>query len=222
MTYGDIRDTLVALPHHPWPDHANGAHYVTSDIFPVKHELLVAFADSLEDWEKPSSIFEIGALCGYFLVTALDALTKAGCHVGHIGWIDPETALPGSNVMVVENLAAATETRIANLSSSHADLSRPGGGWTDLSWKASVADVLEVVQVWDDVHADVVHVDGDHSYAACLVDLGVAIALEPKIILVDDYQALGEVRSATDDFARQMGLTVEEVTTVNGLAVIQP
>lgn len=187
--HGDIRDVLLGLPHHPWADHANGDHYVSSDIFPTKHALL--FAENAR--EPIRSVFEFGALVGYFLVTAADACPN----LRSFRWIDPEIALPGSNELCLANLKSVLGTA--------------GFGW----WPAYNFDhALR--------DADVVHVDGDHSYSATLIDLTLGLAMRPRLLLVDDYQAIGEVRAATDDFARYMGLDVEEITTANGLAVIRP
>jgi hypothetical protein len=46
---------------------------------------------------------------------------------------------------------------------------------------------------------DLVHVDGDHSYAGCLHDLGLA-ARAANHVLVDDYDSLAEVRQACRTF----------------------
>jgi predicted O-methyltransferase YrrM len=46
---------------------------------------------------------------------------------------------------------------------------------------------------------DSVHVDGDHSYAGCLHDLGLAARAAPHI-LVDDYDSHPEVRQACHTF----------------------
>lgn len=183
--FGDVRDRLIALPHHPWPDPATGGHYVTSDIFPTKHRVLQQLAP------KAVSVFEIGALVGYFLVTACDAL--AG--VERVGWIDNETYLPGSNRMCGENLEAAFPYV--------AQLSPPAliDGWPP-SW-------------------DVVHVDGDHSYDWCLHDLRGALGHDPMLIVVDDTDSHpNTVRPAVLDFCAEISRTPRFYTTANGFAAI--
>lgn len=200
--HGDIRDVLEALPHHPWADHANGDHYVSSDIFPTKWEVL------RREVPDARSVFEFGALVGYFLVTALDACPK----IERVAWVDVEIAHPDSNDLCAANVVAASKGRKPF----------PRSRWFDKTHPHVLAHLLYTDGEARPAQYDVVHVDGDHSYKGCLIDLTLGLAMNPQLLLVDDYQAIGEVRAATDDFAQHMGLTVEAFETVNGLAVIRP
>lgn len=47
---------------------------------------------------------------------------------------------------------------------------------------------------------EVVHVDGDHSFAGCYGDLELARRCRPRAIIVDDYLALPDVQRACDEF----------------------
>lgn len=91
--YGDIRDLLVSLPHGS-PNAAT--RYVRLDLFTVRHELIRRLVPA------PRSVFEFGALYGYFLVTALDAAPS----IRRVGWVDDESHTPGSNAMALCNVVA--------------------------------------------------------------------------------------------------------------------
>lgn len=187
--FGDIRDLIEALP-----EHAGGTGYRTSDIFTEKHRWL------RENVPDARSVFEFGALCGYFLVTACDACPD----IRTVGWCDSELHTPGSNEMVVKNLRwqwamTPVEHRVR-----------------DLPHMAYSNRVLE-----DGIY-DVVHVDGEHTYRGCLIDLALALAMQPKAILVDDSHAIAEVKAAIEDFCGYLGLEPEWFETVNGFAVIRP
>ncbi len=142
-------------------------------------------------------VFEFGALYGYFLVTA------AACcpDVTWVGWVDPEQR-PGSNAQCVENLAEFR--RLTGRQFRHWYVTRT----LDVSRRL--------------LSADIVHVDGNHGYDACTIDLTLSLALKPRLILVDDYTAIQTVTDATNDFANYLGLEVECFETVNGFAALRP
>lgn len=181
--YGDVRDVLAGLPHH------QGGAYWQTDIFPRKHAYLREHAP------QARSVFEFGALVGYFLVTALDACPG----IARVSWLDNELHTPESNRMTRENLDAV-------------------GRVGEHLWTDTVRDVVS-----DDCEQyDIVHVDGEHTLHACLVDLGLALAMRPKLILVDDTDAISEVREAVELFSGYVGLESEYHDTVNGFAVLRP
>lgn len=182
--FDDVRDVIVSAPHWYGPGHG----YATSDIFTVRHPLIRDLA--------PRSVFEFGALLGYFLLTAVDAAPS----INRVGWIDTEGDMPNSNTLCAENLAdyAARHNR-------------------DLT----VFYETQTRQCLTFDHADLVQVDGAHSYPDCLTDLIWAMELTPKAIFVDDYDAIEGVARATDEFAAWQGVQVEHHVTVNGLAVLR-
>jgi hypothetical protein len=144
----------------------------------------------------PRSVFEFGSLLGYFLLTAIAAAPS----IERIGWIDTETDIAGSNQLCAENLA---------------DYTNKTGHALNVFYETRTRQCAEFGT------ADLVQVDGAHSYADCLTDLVWAMELEPKTIFVDDYAAIHDVRRATDEFARWQMLEVEYHETVNGLAVLR-
>lgn len=182
--FGDVRDRLSLLPVH-------GGGYWSTDLFTVKHELLAA------EYADARSIFEIGALVGEFLVTALDACPDAD----RVGWVDSEVHTPGSNVLCGENIRAAF----------------PGEDHARRHWTH-----VRELPYGRLPQYDVVQVDGEHSMHACIADLTVAYGLRPSVILVDDYGVIAAVREAVDLWAGYMGFDVQELVSINGTAVIRP
>jgi hypothetical protein len=164
--YGDIRDILFALPHH---DPHGGTSYYKSDLFTVRHEIIRGLDP------QPTSVFEFGALYGYFLVTALDALHANDPDSGFqlVAWCDNETHTPGSNIMCEMNLRHAFPF-----------LETAERGYF-------LAPLYKYVTSREQIPAgvtfDLVQVDSDHSYEGCLADLRAAEKLNPRWIMIDDW-----------------------------------
>lgn len=184
--FGDVRDVITTAPN--W--YGKGHGYATSDIFTVRHKLI------RELDPQPESVFEFGALLGYFLLTAVDG----GSSINRVGWIDTEGDMPDSNKLCAENLADYCEKHDRDLSVYYETQTRLCMGFG---------------------FADLVSVDGAHSYGDCLTDLVWAMELRPKTIFADDYKAIPAVKDAVDEFAAWQGVEVEYHETVNGLAVLR-
>jgi hypothetical protein len=187
VTFRDIRDRLVDLPFHH-----GGNGYMTRDLFTVRHEII----ETLEP--KPASVFEFGALTGYFLVTAVLAAPS----IERVAWVDAELHTPGSNAMTWANLRAASFDGQLDF-------------WTDRT------------QVPADLRFDLVQVDSDHSYDGCLADLRAAMLLEPSWLMVDDWTNEShqvEIKQACKDWLAEQeaaGVMWEgsQYETQNGLAM---
>lgn len=149
---------------------------------------------------KPHSILEIGTFEGYGLI---GFWMGAGPDVERIEWVDTERDLSGSNAHCIQNLKAA------------ADLI----GWhlPDMAY-AERAETLP----YSGPH-DLIHVDGNHSFLACLTDMVMAWHRKPKVMLVDDYDYAPEpgVRKAVDLFSDLYGLKFEHVSSLRGWALFQ-
>ena len=193
--FGDVRDVLVRLPREPWGSYQGS--YVVSDLFPAKHRVLRELVPDAR------SVFEIGALMGHFLVTALDALPDADT----VGWVDPEQHTPGSNAAVHANLDAWQSTSGRRVRREW---------WPKIVDRTTRPSTSAPRALWD-----VVHIDGAHSLEACATDLGYALGLHPRLILVDDTIAIREVRTAVEGFVTYTGLDVVWHGTVNGFASIE-
>lgn len=144
------------------------------------------------------SAFEFGGHFGHGLVTWLVTFRST---ITKVGWSDNEGAFEGSNAACEENLRAYAKEWLQPIAEM----------WhTEFPWKTGGR------------HYDLVMVDGDHAQQATLVDLSLAIAMRPKVLLVDDLQ-LGPVRAAVDDFAHYTGLRYEEAMNVAaGTAIFYP
>jgi hypothetical protein len=67
--------------------------------------------------------------------------------------------------------------------------------------------------------SDLIHVDADHSKEGALLDMAHCWALRPRVMLVDDYLFLGDVREAVHTFARRLGLPFKVWRSYRGWAV---
>jgi hypothetical protein len=201
--YGDIRDTLVRLPHG---DPYGGMSYVRDDLFTVRHKLI------LELDPPPTSVFEFGALVGYFLVTALDAAPS----IERVGWVDNESHSPGSNAMCEANVMATMGFSFNT---------------SEVWWGTDRDDVHEMYagDTFPQVpQYDLIAVDSDHSYDGELADLRAAHKLNPRWIFIDDWTAGShgdDIQAATTTFLRETAdhdsiYDLAEYVTVNGLAVL--
>lgn len=200
MSHGDIRDLLEALPHHP-----DGGHgYKTlPKLFPVRHRLIREFDPS------PRSVFEFGALVGYFLVTALDAAPS----IERVGWVDNEHHTPGSNLFCEVNVCARGYDGQVWYGFNRADV------FTD----PTLARERETFGL----RYDLVQVDATHTYGECYADLCAAAALQPRWIFVDDWDAHAKgVQPAVAEFLEHARVfydaefELETHETENGLAVL--
>jgi hypothetical protein len=195
-----VGDHLPPMPQQPYGDIRDvivaapnwGGHgYALMDLFTVRWEIIRALDP------QPASVFEFGTLLGYFLLTAIDASPT----IRKVGWIDTELDFPGSNELADENVRDLFE--------------KQGRPYDPLFWDETTRNCRTFS------HADLVQVDGAHTYADCITDLFWARELTPRTIFVDDYLALDEVKLATNDFAQFFELPVEVYETVNGLAVLR-
>lgn len=143
---------------------------------------------------QPRRVFEFGGHFGFGLITLLDACPE----VEWAGWTDNESAIAGSNEACAQNLAAYLDRRPTPCKLWHS---------------TTVADAAGL-------RAQLVVVDGDHSYHGCLVDLALAHAMRPNTIVVDDYLNIGGVAQAVHDFAAYAGYEIGVVHAGTGLAVL--
>lgn len=196
--FGDIRDLLKDLPAQPYDASTYAASYVLkSDIFPVKHRLL----RELDEKATVRKVVEFGPYFGAFCITALAACPN-------LRWlytVDNETYTEGSNAMLRQNLQWYEQQQYH-------------GTWINWVIGDKHSDKLGLL----DVGPDLVHVDGDHSFGGCFLDLVLAWAMQPREIWVDDFRAIEDVNRATTEFAAHLQLQIEFHNTTNGLAVIRP
>jgi len=184
--YGDVRDLLQHLPHR-----FDGDSYMVSDIFTSRFEIL----RSLDP--QPRSVYEFGALFGYFLVTAVAACPS----IKRVGWCDNEVDIPRSNYYCDENVFSVRPEVKRQCCFRREDA--PTG------------------ETWD-----VVSVDSGHSFECCLADLEAAEKMRPRLIFVDDYTADGHAENIGPAVARYLEESafpweLELLETVNGLAVLR-
>jgi hypothetical protein len=192
--FGDIRDRLTELPYPP----NDGTAYALTDLFTVRHEIIRGLTPA------PRSVFEFGALLGFFLVTALDAAPT----IRRAGWVDDESHTPGSNDLCRANIR-------------HSRRSTPMGSYWGHEWRTNRGDLASLEhQQWD-----LVQVDSDHSFEGCLLDLEIASAMNPRWIMVDDWTAITHrqpIRAAVRTWLEEThgDWELSEHHTQNGLALL--
>ena len=143
----------------------------------------------VKDIKGIRSCFEFGGHFGWGLATWCYTFPI----VKRVGWCDNEGAFVGSNQACYENLLTF-------------------GRVTDIEWFTNARQCVGL-------QYDLVMVDGDHGYGATLVDLGLALAMRPKVILADDMQ-LGGPNQAVHDFCAYTGLQFDLFPVAAGTARI--
>lgn len=134
-------------------------------------------------------VFEFGALLGYGLCALVGRRPPGSV----VGWVDNESHTPGSNATCEENVRSL--------------------GVGDVWWGSDRRESPSFVS------ADVVLIDGDHSYEAAMDDIAYAYRLRPRLIMIDDHieahaGVIAAVATITDPKVR--------IPTVNGLVVVRP
>ena len=200
--FGDVRDVLVQAPQQAYADLVPS--YVCSDIFPRKLEVMQEYV------KRPVSVLEIGAFYGHFLLTCLEAFPET---MRYLFWADNEQDAPNSNLAVKENISWWAGAHLGEEDS------------VKMKWASSAYEIGNyLLGVMDTAPIDIVHVDGNHQHEAAISDITLALALQPKLVIVDDTAAHAHiaVRNAVEWTEWNTGLTAEYFDTVNGFAVFRP
>lgn len=143
---------------------------------------------------QPRSVVEIGVRYGYSAI----ALRRGHYFESYTGFDMEEPDWPGCLERAYKNMVFA------------------------FGWVANTMLVRENTQTIDSLpKCDLVHVDGDHSYAGCLHDLRMAWDAASKAVIVDDYNSgAGRVDRAVKDFCEEKGIPFYVLPSYNGLAFI--
>jgi predicted O-methyltransferase YrrM len=129
---------------------------------------------------QPRCILEIGVRAGYSAFSFLAACPQAR-YVG----VDNNSDTHGGFRGAIEHAR---------------EILRPFG--------ASILEICsaDFAKRWERNHEppvfDLVHIDGEHTTEGCFADLLLATQCHPRVIVVDDYLVLPEVKSACDQFRR--------------------
>lgn len=144
---------------------------------------------------KPRRVLEFGTFQGFGLVSFLVGWPS----IEEFTWVDDESYLVGTNAHAHDNITyAARELGV-----------RP----PEMVWYGD----REQLQLPCGV--DLVHVDGDHSKAGCMMDTLLAFVARPRVVLVDDYYFVDAVKEAVDVVARVTGREFFVWDTLRGWAV---
>jgi predicted O-methyltransferase YrrM len=145
---------------------------------------------------QPRTILEIGVRCGYSAAAFLTAATEAQ-YVGYDADTTRFGGFDGALVFAKRMLASRFPSRTRIITQDTQKLDK-------LPFQ----------------YADLVHVDGDHSYEGCWHDLTMAAPIA-HWILVDDITFQPAVGQATRDFIGRFGYAALELPTVRGDMLIE-
>lgn len=126
---------------------------------------------------NPKSLLEIGVRGGY----SAFAMVSACPDCSYLG-IDNNSNLHGGTVGYYEKALAMMKKYFP---------------YNDIKVEIHDSQKLESLPP-----CDMLHVDGDHSYKGCMHDISIGLPTS-KVIVVDDYDYVSEVRNACDDFKKQ-------------------
>ncbi len=195
-SFGDVRDVIASMPHVTH-GHATlggskkeGAPY---NLYEPRAWFVRYVATKIKHERRPMRVFEYGALLGYALAAMGQAVRDRGLDP-ILGWCDNESIEAGSNTKCIENMQSLGHV-----------------GFHVYTDRRETPAFLR---------ADVVAVDGDHSYEATMDDLAYAMLLDPTIVFVDD---IIDSHPGTRQASLEVSHLFKEhfrVPTVNGLAVL--
>jgi predicted O-methyltransferase YrrM len=188
----DIRRAYQTCPRMPRSDH-NSDFGTSREMYPLYQRIGKALGGR--------RLLEIGARLGHSLI----ALAADNPDLTGIDWIDNESYEKNSNRYCQEN--------IVHFFARY----RPERTLPEMRWWTTLERMPEAEQCpgrWD-----VIYIDGEHTYEGKLRDLNWALAMQPRVILVDDYYHMPCNREAIRDFSRDIGLPFWEMHTLRGLAV---
>jgi predicted O-methyltransferase YrrM len=131
---------------------------------------------AISKFYQPESILEIGVRYGYSLYSLVKGSDKVNFVLGY----DIDEYDEGSLAVAEKNL------------------------------KEFLSDDIEIIMQNEntqgiqelDGFVDMIHIDGDHSYDGKLHDLEIT-KQKCKVLIIDDYEHIREVKMATDDFIRK-------------------
>ena len=125
-------------------------------------------------------------------------------NVREIEWVDNESYIPDSNKMSLGNI----QFYLKNYANHRSEL--------NIHYSNSKDGLINAISQGKSF--DLIHIDGDHSYAGKLNDMNIALKLRPKYLLLDDFIYLESVRKAVEDWARTNFLDFFLIETYRGMA----
>lgn len=166
---------------------------------PIPTSLTAAETATLQQLARGGEVIELGSAMGYSTVAMALVAT-------HVTAVDPHSGIPGSRVAFLRNLQAyGVSARVTLVNSTSAAYCQ-GCDHT--------------------AAADLVFIDGDHSYPAALHDLRCASRLvRPSgAIAIHDYARIDSVRRAVGDWSSAVPRVVDSLAVFSpacGLAIPQ-
>lgn len=180
---------------------------------------------ALGRYYKPRSVLEIGVRYGYSVVSIC---AGAGKQVRLVILMDNEEYVAGSLDVALSNVKTTEVCYYvyANRVNSQSVCRLPAGVHHE-----NMGGVPVGVQSFFPLQSEggqffgyeMVSIDGDHSYAGTLHDLNLTLNVS-RVVVVDDYHFLGDVRRAVDHFVAEHSDVIAErfvIPSFRGTAVIE-
>ena len=146
---------------------------------------------------QPESILEIGVRYGYSLYSMMAACDN----LNYVRGYDIDEYDKGSVEKANQNISSVISK--------------------DIDFKVEDRDSQKIEEL--DRFYDLIHIDGDHSYNGKINDLNLTKG-KCKILVIDDYNHIGDVKSATNTFVSENETTIKnkfEIGSMRGTYIIE-
>lgn len=140
---------------------------------------------------QPETIFEIGVRYGYSLYSLIKGSDKVNYVLGYD--IDEEIY---NNKEWISKKLNLDSNNISSVSIAKSRLEKFCEGVDVNIEKENSQEITEL-----DDYMDLIHIDGDHTYEGKVHDLEIT-KQKGKVIVIDDYSHIREVKMATDNFIK--------------------
>lgn len=146
---------------------------------------------AISKFYQPETIFEIGVRYGY----SLYSLVKGSDKIKYVLGYDIDEEIYSNRKWISEKLDIDLD-KVSSVNIAKSQLQKFCSGVEVNIEKQNSQEVTEL-----DGFMDLIHIDGDHSYEGKVHDLEIT-KQKGKVVVIDDYSHIGEVRNATDRFVR--------------------
>ena len=161
------------LEHDMVPEQFKNEDWLIDETYyPLISKILTKVTKELEI----KSYLEIGTLVGYSLMTFVDSIPT----IENVKWVDGELYIGNSNEQAERNFKKFLEIQDRKVS---------------YEFSTSIEYSNDLVGKYD-----LIYIDGDHTYDGKIKDLDFALSLKPKLIALDDFYMIDDVKRSVIDW----------------------